>query len=186
MCRARYVAARFLTWLAGALRCTTRNWTGKHEGYNASTENEWVYSNRIHMRPTSLPTNNFDTLVSHARHCSRYFARLLDAEPAWLDVLRAQHLLATDAALIERWLDELPAADETGLTRALRTLRKRVMLHLILRDLGGLCDLSEVMRAMTALANSRYAARRHSAWQIWPHNSASRSGPTAVPRSRCW
>jgi len=121
------------------------------EGYNAPTENEGVHFNRTQMKP-SLRIDDFDALILHARHCSHYFARVLDAEPAWLDVLRAQHQLATDAALIERWLDELPAADETELSRALRILRKRVMLHLILRDLGGLCDLSEVMRAMTALA----------------------------------
>ena len=120
-------------------------------GYNAPTDNEGTHFNRSQMKPR-LQINDFDALILHARHCSRYFARVLDAEPAWLDVLRAQHQLATDAALIERWLDELPAADETELSRALRILRKRVMLHLILRDLGGLCDLSEVMRAMTALA----------------------------------
>jgi len=120
-------------------------------GYNAPTENEDAHFNRSQMKPR-LRIDDFDALILHARHCSRYFARLLDAEPAWLDVLRAQHQLATDAALVECWLDELPVADETGLSRALRTLRKRVMLHLILRDLGGLCDLSEVMRAMTALA----------------------------------
>ncbi|MDP2759386.1 MAG: bifunctional [glutamate--ammonia ligase]-adenylyl-L-tyrosine phosphorylase/[glutamate--ammonia-ligase] adenylyltransferase [Sideroxyarcus sp.] len=103
------------------------------------------------MRP-ALRITDFDALILRARHCSHYFARLLDAEPAWLDELRAQHQLATDATLIGRWLDELPVADEAELSRALRTLRKRVMLHLIVRDLGGLCDLSEVTRAMTALA----------------------------------
>jgi len=96
--------------------------------------------------------DDFDALISHARHCSHYLSRLLDAEPDWLGVLRAQHRLPADALLIARWLKELPASDEAGLARALRLLRKRVMLHLILRDLGGLCDLNEVMQAMTALA----------------------------------
>jgi len=96
--------------------------------------------------------DDFDALIAHARHCSHYFSRLLDAEPDWLGVLRAQHRLPADAPMIARWLEELPASDEAGLARALRLLRKRVMLHLILRDLGGLCDLNEVMRAMTALA----------------------------------
>ena len=42
--------------------------------------------------------------------------------------------------------------DETGLARAVRRLRRQVMAKLILRDLNGLCDLNEVMQAMTALA----------------------------------
>jgi glutamate-ammonia-ligase adenylyltransferase len=98
------------------------------------------------------PSNEFEQLVQHAAQCSRYFSRLLEAEPAWLETLRADHLSPADADLIRRWLDELPASDEAQLSRALRMLRKRVMLHLILRDLGGLCGLEEVMNAMTALA----------------------------------
>lgn len=119
--------------------------------YNASAENDNSNSNRTLMKP-GLPRDDFDELIRHARHCSHYFARMLDAEPEWLEMLQAQYQLTTDATLIRRWLDELPAVDETTLGRALRRLRKRVMLQLILRDLGGLCDLDEVMKAMTALA----------------------------------
>ncbi|MBU0688670.1 MAG: bifunctional [glutamate--ammonia ligase]-adenylyl-L-tyrosine phosphorylase/[glutamate--ammonia-ligase] adenylyltransferase [Gammaproteobacteria bacterium] len=97
-------------------------------------------------------SNDFDQLVQHAAQCSRYFSRLVEAEPDWLDTLRRDHRLPADADLIRRWLDELPADDEAQLSRALRMLRKRVMLHLILRDLGGLCGLEEVVSAMTALA----------------------------------
>jgi glutamate-ammonia-ligase adenylyltransferase len=53
---------------------------------------------------------------------------------------------------MQRWLEEFPADSEEQLSRALRRLRKRVMLHLISRDLGGLCGLAEVMQGMTALA----------------------------------
>ncbi|MDO8349794.1 MAG: hypothetical protein Q7S94_01410, partial [Gallionella sp.] len=42
--------------------------------------------------------------------------------------------------------------DEAALARAVRRLRKQVMVKLILRDLNGLADLDEVMQAMTALA----------------------------------
>ncbi|MDD2701694.1 MAG: bifunctional [glutamate--ammonia ligase]-adenylyl-L-tyrosine phosphorylase/[glutamate--ammonia-ligase] adenylyltransferase [Sideroxydans sp.] len=98
------------------------------------------------------PANDFEQLIRHASLCSRYFSRLLEAEPVWLETLRADHRLPANTELIRRWLDELPAADEAQLSRALRMLRKRVMLHLILRDLGGLCGLEEVMVAMTALA----------------------------------
>ncbi|WP_407896699.1 bifunctional [glutamate--ammonia ligase]-adenylyl-L-tyrosine phosphorylase/[glutamate--ammonia-ligase] adenylyltransferase [Ferrigenium sp. UT5] len=103
------------------------------------------------MHPT-LPITDFDALLARARQCSHYFARLLDAEPAWLDRLRSDYRQTVAPALIARWLDELPAGNEAELARALRTLRKRVMLHLILRDLGGLGDLAEVTGAMTALA----------------------------------
>lgn len=41
---------------------------------------------------------------------------------------------------------------EADLARAVRILRKQVMVKLILRDLNGLADLNEVMQAMTALA----------------------------------
>ncbi|GAB4114938.1 MAG: bifunctional [glutamate--ammonia ligase]-adenylyl-L-tyrosine phosphorylase/[glutamate--ammonia-ligase] adenylyltransferase [Sideroxydans sp.] len=95
---------------------------------------------------------DFDALLARARQCSHYFARLLDAEPAWLDRLRSDYRQTVAPALIAHWLDELPASNEAELARALRTLRKRVMLHLILRDLGGLGDLAEVTGAMTALA----------------------------------
>jgi len=98
------------------------------------------------------PSNDFEQLVRHASQCSHYFSRLLEAEPGWLETLRGDYRSPADADLIRRWLDELPAGDEAQLSRALRSLRKRVMLHLILRDLGGLCGLEEVMGAMTALA----------------------------------
>jgi len=94
----------------------------------------------------------FEPMLRHAMHCSRYFTRLVDAEPAWQDILRQDHATPLDAARIAHWLDEHPAADEAQLARELRVLRKRVMLNLILRDLNGLCGLDEVMGAMTALA----------------------------------
>ncbi len=129
----------------------TRKGNDKTWGYNVAEQNLDLHSNRTTMRPT-LQIAGFDALLAHARSCSHYFARLLDAESDWLERLRADHRQAADRALLEGWLNELPAAGEAELARALRMLRKRVMLHLILRDLGGLCDLSEVTRAMTALA----------------------------------
>ncbi len=93
-----------------------------------------------------------DRLLPHTRHCSRYLARLLDAEPELLLWLREHYLTPCDAELIVRWLDALPAENEEQLARALRQLRKRVMLHVLTRDLNGLSGLDEVMRSMTALA----------------------------------
>jgi glutamate-ammonia-ligase adenylyltransferase len=98
------------------------------------------------------PAADFDHLVQHARHCSRYLARLLEAEPSLLDWLREHHQSPCDSKVITNWSQALPAEDETQLSGALRSLRKRVMLHVLTRDLNGLSDLDEVMRSMTALA----------------------------------
>ena len=95
---------------------------------------------------------DFDELVQHARQCSRYLARLLDAEPELLTWLREHYLTPCSNEVMQTWADALPADDEEQLSRALRSLRKRVMLHVLTRDLNGLSDLDEVMRSMTALA----------------------------------
>ena len=95
---------------------------------------------------------DFDQLVRHARHCSRYLALLLDAEPELLAWLRENYLTPCDDKVMRIWSDALPAENEEQLSHALRSLRKRVMLHVLTRDLNGLSDLDEVMRSMTALA----------------------------------
>ena len=95
---------------------------------------------------------DFNDLIRHARHCSRYIARLLDAEPELLSWAREHYSTPCDSKVINRWSDELPADNEEQLSGALRSLRKRVMLHVLTRDLNGLSDLDEVMRSMTALA----------------------------------
>jgi glutamate-ammonia-ligase adenylyltransferase len=92
---------------------------------------------------------NFDELVQHARH---YLARLLDAEPDLLNWLRQNLFTPCNKKVIESWLDELPADNEEHLSQSLRSLRKRVMLQVLTRDLNGLSDLDEVMSSMTALA----------------------------------
>ncbi len=95
---------------------------------------------------------DFDELVRHARHCSRYLARLLDAEPELVGWLREHHRTPCNDKAIKIWADALPADTEEQLSQALRSLRKRVMLHVLTRDLNGLSDLDEVVRSMTALA----------------------------------
>ena len=101
---------------------------------------------------------DFDHLVRHARRCSRYLSRLLDAEPELLSWLHENHLTPCDGEVMRVWSDALPAETEEQLSKALRALRKRVMLHVLTRDLNGLSDLGEVMRSMTALAE--HAVRR--------------------------
>jgi [glutamine synthetase] adenylyltransferase / [glutamine synthetase]-adenylyl-L-tyrosine phosphorylase len=95
---------------------------------------------------------DFDERVLHARRCSRYLAHLLDVEPKLLNWLREHLLTPCDSRVMQQWLDSLPTDNEEQLSRALRNLRKRVMLHVLTRDLNGLSSLDEVMRSMTALA----------------------------------
>jgi len=104
------------------------------------------------MTPT--PSKDFDPMLRHARHCSHYLNRLIDAEPELELWLKENHQTVCDAGFIQRFLDESTIEDEAQLFSALRILRKRVMSLLIVRDLNGLCDLTEVMRAATALAES--------------------------------
>ena len=91
-----------------------------------------------------------DTSTARAARLSHYARRLIEAEPC----------LKLDAG-VERPFsaDEMRAAlraaqgdDEAGLSCALRGLRKRVMLRLIARDLGGFAPLAEVLATTTALA----------------------------------
>ncbi len=97
-------------------------------------------------------TSDFDSALQRALHGSRYVAHLLDAEPELLPWLRAQYVTPCNAAEMAAWLTEMAAQDEDTLSRALRRLRKRVMLKLLTRDLGGLADLNEVMDSMSTLA----------------------------------
>jgi glutamate-ammonia-ligase adenylyltransferase len=132
------------------------------------------------MNTAIIPTTaDFDAVLRRALNCSRYVQRLLDSDtqgrqsatskrflhPAGvqqagcgvdagelLPWLRAHYAQPCNAAEMEAWLDAMPITDEESLSRALRRLRKRVMLKLLTRDLGGLADLDEVMACMTALA----------------------------------
>ncbi|MGA8147823.1 MAG: bifunctional [glutamate--ammonia ligase]-adenylyl-L-tyrosine phosphorylase/[glutamate--ammonia-ligase] adenylyltransferase [Gallionellaceae bacterium] len=95
---------------------------------------------------------DFDTALRRALDGSRYAQQLLDSDAGLLPWLNANYSDACSAAEMAAWLDAMPATDEPALARALRLLRKRVMLKLLTRDLGGLATLDEVMAAMTALA----------------------------------
>ncbi len=103
------------------------------------------------LKPAPL---DFSALLNKTRRCSRYAHRLLDAEPAMLAWLEQQHSTPCDRTEINSLLQqtELNLTDEAQLGKAVRIVRKQVMLKLILRDLNGLADLNEVMNSMTALA----------------------------------
>ncbi|HWU82669.1 MAG TPA: bifunctional glutamine synthetase adenylyltransferase/deadenyltransferase, partial [Methylophilaceae bacterium] len=90
--------------------------------------------------------------LAHAVWCSPYLKRLLESDAALLPELMAQLHQSWTPADMRDWLATQPVNDEATLKRALRKLRQRVMLRLIVRDLGGLGDLDEVMRVTSALA----------------------------------
>ncbi|MES1981924.1 MAG: bifunctional [glutamate--ammonia ligase]-adenylyl-L-tyrosine phosphorylase/[glutamate--ammonia-ligase] adenylyltransferase [Pseudomonadota bacterium] len=98
------------------------------------------------------PDTDFDAAVQRAMHGSRYLQRLLDNDDTLLPWLRTRYLQPCSAQEMAEWLAAMPCGDEEALSRALRHLRKRVMLKLLTRDLGGLANLDEVMTTMTALA----------------------------------
>jgi glutamate-ammonia-ligase adenylyltransferase len=90
-----------------------------------------------------------DTVLDRAAQFSRYARQLLTAEPhlpAFVDCASPY----TSERMRER-LQALRAGDAT-LARALRCLRKEVMLTLIARDISGHADLGEVVATATALA----------------------------------
>lgn len=101
---------------------------------------------------TAPAHTDFTQLVEHGKYCSRYIHRLLEAEPMLLDWLQSNYSTPCTAVEIKQWLDLTSFDSEEELSQVLRHLRKRVMLKILIRDLGGLTELSEVMQAMTALA----------------------------------
>jgi len=95
-----------------------------------------------------------------AARLSHYAQRLLDAQPHL--GLEAGIERAFSEQEMAAALEQSPAGDESALARALRELRKRVMLRLIARDLAGLAPLAEVLATTTALAQTtiRHALSR--------------------------
>lgn len=117
-----------------------------------------------------MHTTNYlpETKIRTSLTFSRYAQRLLESEPElWTTLTKnIQHPFPKEA--MQTYLDGYPnaATDTHALHSALRTLRKRVMLHLIIRDLSGLADLSEVTACMSNLAETTicFALERHQSW----------------------
>src|SRR3989338_9083265 len=113
----------------------------------------------MNCAPTPPPMNtatlpSFDSLLQKTLRCSRYAKHALEADPPLLNWLQENYAAPCDRTEMLDLLQQhnLAPDDEPGLARAVRRLRRQVMAKLILRDLNGLCDLNEVMQAMTALA----------------------------------
>ena len=94
------------------------------------------------------------TAIAQARRHSRYLDRQLAARPALEEALAVTLHVPVGAAVLDGWLAESPRepGDDAGLKVALRQLRIRTMVHLVVRDLAGLADLDEVTEGMTLLA----------------------------------
>lgn len=89
-------------------------------------------------------------LLERAARLSHYARRLIESEPASMLDAGLEH--AFSAAEMRAVLAAHPARDEESLWQALRLLRRRAMLRVIARDLGGRAPLSEVLQTMTTLA----------------------------------
>jgi len=93
-----------------------------------------------------------EAYLLHAIKCSPFIQRLLVSDQSLLaEVLKQLHEPWTEAAMRD-WLAAQLIEDESSLKRALRKLRQRVMLRLIVRDLNALADLNEVMQVTSHLA----------------------------------
>ena len=82
---------------------------------------------------------------------SRYARRALQSQPALVQTLDLTRAFTAQA--MHSIIRSADPSGEASLMRALRELRKRVLLTLIVRDLAGWADLSEVTATMTALAD---------------------------------
>ena len=92
------------------------------------------------------------TLIESGLHHSRYLQRLAQSNPLLLAELQTALHTPWNAEAMKAALAASGISDEASLKSALRMLRKRVMLRLIVRDIGGLADLREVMDNATQLA----------------------------------
>ena len=86
--------------------------------------------------------------------CSRYTKRVLETDDSLLNWLQENYNSPCNCTEMLDLMQQsgLDLDDEIELAQAVRKLRKKVMVKLILRDLNGLADLNEVMQTMTALA----------------------------------
>ena len=96
---------------------------------------------------------NMTQTFAQARAFSRYVRRQFDAHPEWETELAAELAQPLTRARIADWLAAENRDDETALKRALRRVRQKTMLVSLARDLAGLADLSEVVQAISALAD---------------------------------
>ncbi|MEW5771545.1 MAG: bifunctional [glutamate--ammonia ligase]-adenylyl-L-tyrosine phosphorylase/[glutamate--ammonia-ligase] adenylyltransferase [Pseudomonadota bacterium] len=98
-----------------------------------------------------------DELILHARTYSRWLAHRLEARAELGEWLRQTVAAPVTREEMRALLGEGIAAEDE-LNRRLRRLREQVFARVMTRDLGGLADLSEVTRTLTALAEEAVRA----------------------------
>lgn len=99
-------------------------------------------------------------LIPHALTWSGVLRRLTQAKPEFADWLEESCHEPITATRIETWFNELAgprspelALDPTVCRKVLRQLRQRTFYLTMIRDLGGLAPIEEVVGAMTKLAD---------------------------------
>ncbi len=144
----------------------------RYEQFFGITDFDNDFSHNLSMRTLTelleapLTNGDAENQLCHAVQCSPFIKRLLTRDQELLtDILQNIHVPMTEAWMHD-WLNQQPIDDESMLKRALRKLRQRAMLRMIVRDLNNLCDLHEVLRTVSALAEVtvNFALNQHSQW----------------------
>ncbi len=114
----------------------------------------------------SHASTSFAAGVHRLLDCSLFAARLLAKDALLLNDLLQNHTKVYAIAEMQLFLDAAKIIDEASLKKALRQLRKRVILRIMYRDLNGLADLHEVMQTTTSLAEiaTQTAVNFNAAW----------------------
>ncbi len=116
--------------------------------------------------------------LEEAAGYSRYARRLAQAQPEMFQAALDAIEQPFDAAAMRSFIERQPPDGEDGLKRALRQLRQRVMLRVLLRDLSGRAPLAEVVACMSDLAEISlgYALARLNAWLEQQHGTPMANG----------
>ena len=109
---------------------------------------------------------------------SRYAQRLAQAQPELLRAAQADIGQVFDAGAMRAFLAARPAGGETELKRALRQLRRQVMLRVLVRDLSGRAPLAEVVASMSDLAELSlgYALEHLCVWHEAQYGTPASNG----------
>ncbi len=104
------------------------------------------------MTTSSLESTAEYKNIQHAMACSPFVSRLLSGDADLLPDLVQKLSLRFSRDEMLAYLADQSIVDEASLKRALRKLRQRVMLRIIVRDLNGLADFAEVVQSVSDLA----------------------------------
>lgn len=103
------------------------------------------------LSETRAPSSD-EAYLRHAVSCSPFAAKLFTKDAGLLNDLLVNLHQEYQLSDMQNFLTQQNIVDEISLKRALRLLRQQVISRMIVRDLNGLADLSEVMRTTSNLA----------------------------------